>query len=234
MQLCSSLLHSPVSMISCPGKTCSSIASIEQWFSRRSMAPETHKVKRALHSEDKKTLRPGFIYKSMVSAQNWTRLLRKKEYSIRKWGSDVERVAVALYLSNNTIFTSNDTMRDEIAYELSLSLLSRLALKRVEDISSTELASYVNAFLVSCIDPRKFYVLDLVSELRKRTDAQNYTNPSVMLALCNAGEKITAQDVEKLTDVFWTAHRQFWTAKNASQVAEILNGVYGADTVTAN
>ncbi|GFY46973.1 uncharacterized protein TNIN_66361 [Trichonephila inaurata madagascariensis] len=147
-------------------------------------------------NEDKNTLRPGFIYK--------------------------KRVAVALYLSNNTVFTSNDTMRDEIAYELSLSLLSRLALKRVEDISSTELASYVNAFLVSCIDPRKFYVLDLVSELRKRTEAQNYTNPSVMLALCNAGEKITTQDVEKLTDVFWTAHRQFWTDVQALSVLALV------------
>ncbi|GFS77481.1 uncharacterized protein NPIL_15141, partial [Nephila pilipes] len=165
--------------------------------------------------ENKGRLIRGLLYKSTILAQNWTRMLRKKEFSVQKWGSDVERIAVALYLSNRTIFSGNDTVRDEIAYELSLGLLSRLALKQVEDISSTEIAFYVNAFLVSCIDPRKFHVLDLVRELRKRADAQNYTNPSIMLALCNAGEKITAQDVEKLTAVFWKAHEQFWTDAQA-------------------
>ncbi|GBM71400.1 hypothetical protein AVEN_75351-1, partial [Araneus ventricosus] len=83
--------------------------------------------------------------------------------------------------------------------------------KEIEDISSTELAYYINAFLVTCIDPRKFHALDLVSELRKRVDAQVYTNPSAMLALCNAGERMTEKDVEKLTSVFWKAHREFWT-----------------------
>ncbi|GIX66591.1 uncharacterized protein CDAR_119681, partial [Caerostris darwini] len=93
----------------------------------------------------------------------------------------------------------------------SLDFLSILALKKTEDVSSTELAAYINAFLVTCIDPKKFYVLDLVSELRRRVDAQNYTNPSVLLALCNAGERITERDVQKLLDLFGKAHREFWT-----------------------
>ncbi|GFW34748.1 hypothetical protein TNCV_953761 [Trichonephila clavipes] len=41
------VFYTPVSMLSCPGKTCSLKASIEQWFSRRSTAPGTHTVKRA-------------------------------------------------------------------------------------------------------------------------------------------------------------------------------------------
>ncbi|GBM92826.1 hypothetical protein AVEN_45855-1 [Araneus ventricosus] len=90
--------------------------------------------------------------------------------------------------------------------------------KKIEDISSTELAHYINAFLVTCIDPRKFHVLDLVSELRKRVDVQNYTNPSLILALCNAGERITKRDVEKLISVFWKAHREFWTDTQALAV----------------
>ncbi|CAL1274595.1 unnamed protein product [Larinioides sclopetarius] len=90
--------------------------------------------------------------------------------------------------------------------------------KKIEDISSTELAYYINAFLVTCIDPRKFYVLDLVSELRNRVDTQNYTNPSVMLALCNAGETITEKDIQKLFSVFWKAHREFWTDTQALAV----------------
>ncbi|GIY12420.1 uncharacterized protein CDAR_493451 [Caerostris darwini] len=98
---------------------------------------------------------------------------------------------------------------DEIAYELSLDLLSRLALKKIENVSSTELAAYINAFLVTCMDPKKFYALDLVSELRKRVDAQNDTNPSVLLALCNAGERITERDVQKLLNLFEKAHTEF-------------------------
>ncbi|GFT51654.1 uncharacterized protein NPIL_656841, partial [Nephila pilipes] len=154
----------------------------------------------------------------MVSAQNWTRSLRKNRNSIRRWGSDVKRITVALFLSNKTSFTENEAVRNELAYELSLGLLSRLALKKIEDVSSTELASYVNAFIVTCIDPRKFYVIDLVRELRKRADATNYTNPYVMVALCNAGERITAQDTEKLISVFWKASREFWTDVQALAV----------------
>ncbi|GFU43093.1 hypothetical protein TNCV_109161 [Trichonephila clavipes] len=33
------------SVLSCPGKTCSLMASIEPWYSRRSTAPDTHTVK---------------------------------------------------------------------------------------------------------------------------------------------------------------------------------------------
>ncbi|GFU14965.1 hypothetical protein TNCV_795371 [Trichonephila clavipes] len=41
------VLYALVSVLSCPGRT---MASIEQWYSRRSMAPETQTVKRALHN----------------------------------------------------------------------------------------------------------------------------------------------------------------------------------------
>ncbi|GFX81427.1 hypothetical protein TNCV_142771 [Trichonephila clavipes] len=44
------VLYTPVSVLSCPGKTCSPMASIKQLYSRRLMAPETHTVKQALHS----------------------------------------------------------------------------------------------------------------------------------------------------------------------------------------
>ncbi|GBM65834.1 hypothetical protein AVEN_261999-1 [Araneus ventricosus] len=161
--------------------------------------------------EDNENLTPALLLKASLRALNWTYQQRNENQPTRKWGPDVGRIAVALYLSNDFYFRGNRSIRDEISYELSIDLLSRLALKKIEDISSTELANYINAFLVTCIDPRKFHVLDLVGELRKRVDAQNYTNPSAMLALCNAGERMTERDVEKLTSVFWKAHREFWT-----------------------
>ncbi|CAL1274611.1 unnamed protein product [Larinioides sclopetarius] len=169
-------------------------------------------------TEDYEDLSPALLHKARFRALNWTYQLRNEDHSTHKWGPDVGRIAVALYLSNDSYFLGNRSIRDEISYELSLDLLSRLALKKIEDISSTELAYFINAFLVTCIDPRKFQVLDLVSELRKRVDAQNYTNPSVMLALCNAGDRITERDVEKLISVFWSAHREFWTDTQALAV----------------
>ncbi|KAF8787524.1 hypothetical protein HNY73_009110 [Argiope bruennichi] len=169
-------------------------------------------------SKDYENLTPAILHRTRNRALNWTRQLRKEDQPTRKWGSDVGRIAVALFLSNDSALRQNKTIRDEISYELNLDLLSRLALKKIEDISSTELASYINAFLVTCIDPRKFHVLDLVSELRRRVDAQNYTNPSVILALCNAGERITDRDVEKLIGAFWKAQREFWTDTQALTV----------------
>ncbi|GFY69026.1 uncharacterized protein TNIN_291281, partial [Trichonephila inaurata madagascariensis] len=90
--------------------------------------------------------------------------------------------------------------------------------RNIKDVSSTELALYVNAFLVTCINPRKFYGLDLVSELRKRVDAQNYTNPSVILALCNAGERVTERDVRNIIEAFEAAHKEIWTDTKALAV----------------
>ncbi|GBN44017.1 hypothetical protein AVEN_38751-1 [Araneus ventricosus] len=167
-------------------------------------------------------LTPALLHKARFRALNWTYQLRKENQPTRKWGPDVGRISVALYLTNHSYFRGNRSIRDEISYELSLDLLSRLALKEIEDISSTELAYYINAFLVTCIDPRKFHVLDLVSELRKRVDAQVYTNRSAMLALCNAGERMTERDVEKLTSVFWKAHREFSTDTQALAVLALV------------
>lgn len=84
---------------------------------------------------------------------------------------------------------------------------------KLEDIPSNDLASFLNAFVVSCIDPRKFYGMDIVQELRNRVDKQNYTNPYVLLSLCNAGERITESDKEKLIETFWNKRRTFWTGK---------------------
>ncbi|CAL1274601.1 unnamed protein product [Larinioides sclopetarius] len=168
--------------------------------------------------EDYENLCPSLLHKARFRALNWTYQLRNDNQRTGKWGSDVGRIAVALYFCNDSYFLGNKSTRDEISYELSLDLLSKLAMKNIEAIPSTELAYYINAFLVTCIDPRKFYVLDLVNELRKRVDAQNYTIPSVMLALCNAGEKITERDVEKLISAFWKAEREFWTDTQALAV----------------
>ncbi|GFY67602.1 uncharacterized protein TNIN_480101 [Trichonephila inaurata madagascariensis] len=73
------------------------------------------------------SLEPNFIYGKKILALNWIYQLRKEE-PLRKWGSDVARIAVALHLANDTRFHKGSTFRKEIIYELSLNLLSKLAL----------------------------------------------------------------------------------------------------------
>ncbi|GBM70867.1 hypothetical protein AVEN_76821-1 [Araneus ventricosus] len=79
-------------------------------------------------------------------------------------------------------------------------------------MSSQELALYIYALLVACMDPRNFYGDDLVWELRRRVEvSENYTNPFMLLVLCNAGYTRTARDVERVTAAYDTQHRPFWT-----------------------
>ncbi|XP_054715451.1 uncharacterized protein CG3556-like [Uloborus diversus] len=132
----------------------------------------------------------------------------QRNTSILKWGSKVQHIAVALHLANAKL---PEVIKSELAHEVVIQFLSRLVLKKIADIPSGEIAQYVNAFLATCIDPRNFFKQDLVAELRKRVNAQKYTNPFLMLALCNAGEDITEKDAKKVYEAFKSNHKEPWT-----------------------
>ncbi|GBO02771.1 hypothetical protein AVEN_260671-1 [Araneus ventricosus] len=86
-------------------------------------------------------------------------------------------------------------------------------------MSSQELALYIHALLVACMDPRDFNGDDLVRELRRRVEASgNYTNPFLILVLCNAGDTMTARDVEQVTAAYDSQHRPFWTGKQCLKI----------------
>ncbi|KAG8186798.1 hypothetical protein JTE90_010692 [Oedothorax gibbosus] len=127
------------------------------------------------------------------------------------WNYALARSAIALYLTNETYFAPGNATGKKIAGKLELQMLEKLTQRTIEDIPTTELALYVNAFLVSCLNPRNFHGHDLVVELRVRTNTPGeYTNPFELLALCNAGEAMTAEDVVKLQDVFENPKTQPW------------------------
>lgn len=75
---------------------------------------------------------------------------------------------------------------------------SLLFFYRKKRISTKDLALFINAMTVACISPRNFFHVDVVAELRKRVDNSNQTNPFFILTLCNAGENITTEYVQKL------------------------------------
>ncbi|GFT46136.1 gastric intrinsic factor [Trichonephila clavipes] len=141
---------------------------------------------------------------------SWFKQRRKSGSSVNKWGSQLHRVAVALYLANESFFSPGNIIGQEITYELTIQLLHRLS--KDKKMSSEELALYIHAMMVACMNPRDFYGLNLVQELRKRTEANaNYTNPFQILVLCNSGDKMTTTDIDRVMAAYDSQHRPFWT-----------------------
>ncbi|GBN21920.1 hypothetical protein AVEN_42430-1 [Araneus ventricosus] len=139
---------------------------------------------------------------------------RKSGTMADRWGPQVSRIAVALHLADNSTFGPGNSTGEEIRYELAMQLTRRLA--KTTKMSSQELALYIHALLVACMDPSDFYGDNLVKELRKRVEASgNYTNPFLILVLCNAGDAMTDRDVERVTSAYDSQLRPFWTDSQA-------------------
>ncbi|XP_055945170.1 cobalamin binding intrinsic factor-like isoform X2 [Argiope bruennichi] len=146
--------------------------------------------------------------------KSWIMRRRKSGSRTDRWGSQVHRIAVALHLADSSTFSPENHTGEEIRYELTIQLLHRLA--KDKWISSQELALYIHALLVACVDPRDFYGDDLVRELRKRVDeAGSYVSPFLILALCNAGDTMTVKDLEKVTAACNLHRRPSWTDSQA-------------------
>ncbi|GBN94863.1 hypothetical protein AVEN_74611-1 [Araneus ventricosus] len=155
----------------------------------------------------------GFCYPERAWTE-WLLGTRKSGSRSDRWGPEAHRTSVALHLADNSTFGPYSTTGNEIRYELTIQLLHRLG--KTTKMSSQELALYVHALLVACVDPRDFYGHDLVQELRRRVEAGgNYTNPLLILVLCNAGEDMTARDVERMTAAYESQLRPFWTDSQA-------------------
>lgn len=75
---------------------------------------------------------------------------------------------------------------------------------------------------VACINPKRFFGLNLVAELRRRVDNGNLTNPFFSLVLCNAGENMTMEDVVKLQQLFDAHLRPSWTGKNLQYIVRSI------------
>ncbi|GBN54103.1 hypothetical protein AVEN_69434-1 [Araneus ventricosus] len=161
----------------------------------------------------------GFLKTSNITVAKtelklWFLHKRKSGSRPDRWGSHVHRIAAALHLADNSTFGPENSTGEEIRYELRLQLLRNLG--KDKKMSSQELALYIHALLVSCMDLRDFYGYDLVRELRKRVEAGgNYTNPFLILALCNAGDAMTARDIERVTTAYDSQHRPLWTDSQA-------------------
>ncbi|XP_054707058.1 uncharacterized protein CG3556-like [Uloborus diversus] len=145
---------------------------------------------------------------SKHSLVDWFLRRRENGTTSNKWGHELPRTAVALFLSDPAFFAPGNLTAQEMAYELTIQLLSKFSQNRT--LSSADLALYINAMLVTCIDPRNFHGHDLVSELRKSVEEEKFTNPFEIIALCNAGDTMTSKDVGRILTAYNSEHRPFW------------------------
>ncbi|GFT58441.1 hypothetical protein NPIL_376061, partial [Nephila pilipes] len=58
---------------------------------------------------------------------SWFKQKRKSGSTTDKWGSQLHRIAVALYLADESIFSPGNSTGQEISYELTIQLLRRLS-----------------------------------------------------------------------------------------------------------
>ncbi|GIX80606.1 uncharacterized protein CEXT_549121 [Caerostris extrusa] len=156
---------------------------------------------------------------SIESAQrkltSWFLGGKKTQTGTEKWGAQLHRTAVALFLSNGTIFSAGHRTGEELVYEIAIRLLTYFVSNGMKTLPTTELALYINAMTVACLNPKDFHGRNLVSELRSRVNRGNYTNPFEILVLCTAGGTVTQKDVDRTSKAHDSQHRPFWVDNQA-------------------
>ncbi|GIY00600.1 uncharacterized protein CEXT_361441 [Caerostris extrusa] len=137
-------------------------------------------------------------------------LQKRLNSTANKWRLQLHRIAAAVHLIEDALLASQFNIKQEMTYELIIQLLNKLL--NNQRLNAEELALYIHALLVTCVDVRDFYGKDLVKELRvKVEETRNYTNPFLMLVLCNASDAMTVKDVERVVAAFNSPKKLPWT-----------------------
>ncbi|KAG8173630.1 hypothetical protein JTE90_012043, partial [Oedothorax gibbosus] len=145
---------------------------------------------------------------------DWFMGLRRKGTQTKKWGHQLPRIAVALFLADQENFQLGNSTVYEMNTELTIQLLSKL--QGGGHLKRRDLSIYIPALMVACVDPRNFYGRDLVAELRSDIESNNGTgSPFELLVLCNAGDAMSDRDVQRMATIFDSQHRPFWTDNQA-------------------
>ncbi|GBM84135.1 hypothetical protein AVEN_218305-1 [Araneus ventricosus] len=146
-------------------------------------------------------LHPSSFSNQRNGARNWLLSQRRDDYG---WGDETPRAITALYLSDEQPLvrrTENDML---IMKQLEIDFL-KLLRNGIKSMKLTDLSLYLNAFLVSCKDPKNFYGDNLVRALRDGVDVaqklDEFVNPSIYLTLCISNATIS-DDIKKLQDIF--------------------------------
>lgn len=140
---------------------------------------------------------------------SWLKSKRNNEWG---WDENTHRAIIALYLAGGATFNGTKEEEELMAKQLELRIALSLLRNKTDPLSSNQLALYINAMLITCHNPRKFYGFDIVSLLEKQIQHQeNSTHPVVYLALCNANETVSDDVVEHLFSMLeYESEYLFW------------------------
>ncbi|GBM63449.1 Uncharacterized protein CG3556 [Araneus ventricosus] len=112
--------------------------------------------------------------------------LKQKRTAAWGWRENTPRAVVALYLASAANFSG--TVLEEELMAKQTELKTAVAFLR-SSLTNSELSMFINALLVTCHSPRKFYGNNLVKQLKEQIErSENFTHPLAYLALCNSNE----------------------------------------------
>ncbi|GFT71816.1 uncharacterized protein CG3556 [Nephila pilipes] len=136
------------------------------------------------------------IEKAREKAIAW---LKRNETTLWNWQNDTTRAVIALYLASDAFYNGTDLKEELMAKEIELK--TAVALLR-SSFSDSELSMLINALLVICHNPRRFYGKDLIKLLKDRVElSKNLTHPLAYLALCNANESWPSKAISDLNSI---------------------------------
>ncbi|CAL1287041.1 unnamed protein product [Larinioides sclopetarius] len=136
---------------------------------------------------------------SRYFALDWLKNQRNAAWG---WRENTHRAIIALYLAKGVNFNGTNLDEDLMAKQLELQMSTAILRNETDLITATQLAMYINALLVICHDPRNFYGFDLVADLKRQIKfSKNSIHLLPYLALCNAKEILTDEDISKIVGV---------------------------------
>ncbi|CAL1302011.1 unnamed protein product [Larinioides sclopetarius] len=136
------------------------------------------------------------VPESREEAVSW---LKQKRTASWGWKENTPRAVVALYLASAATF--NGTVLEEELMSKQTELKTAVALLR-PSLTNSELSMFINALLVTCHSPRKFYGHNLVQRLKEQVEESgNFTHPLAYLTLCNANESWPARATDDLNSI---------------------------------
>ncbi|XP_067135288.1 uncharacterized protein CG3556-like [Centruroides vittatus] len=142
---------------------------------------------------------PG-VRQSIAKGLSWLIKQRRSDWG---WGKDTSRAIVALGLSDNLNFDTEN--KNQLMFkQLKLQLSGTLLAKGVENTEAYEMASYVHSLLAICSDPRNFQGFDLVEILKEKMEKTESINPMVALAICNSNQILQPRQLKKLEELTLT------------------------------
>ncbi|GFT67125.1 techylectin-5A [Nephila pilipes] len=113
--------------VSYRGAWCNQVSLVSERDQSKTLGIAATKEKEDVAIKVKKDLKDPRLAAAKERLISWFKERRKSGSTIEKWGSQLHRIAVALYLADESIFSPGNSTGQEISYELTIQLLRCLS-----------------------------------------------------------------------------------------------------------